>query len=235
MGLFYLNFALGGETDTLVYLVVCFWSLITPVIRNITRAKKSMKLCMKLSSDIDSFFADGDDSVQRLARFYYYVQNLEYEMLVNKPMTFNTYNKFFSRGVNILQVGVTKRFIESINELKVKALVNKQPNIIKTNIITKSELTEEEIRNKITRANNRKLAAKKAAETAKTTIDNAPTQAIKKNTATRKTAESSTKKAPAVKVANRTTTTKKAVTSTVKKASSTTAKKATPTKSTTKK
>lgn len=112
-------------TGKTLYILVCFWPLIIPFIRNCASCKKCMRQCVKICADIDNFFSDGDVSVERLARFYYYVQNIEFEMLTTRPVMYNFINKMFNRGVTILTDGVTERFIESIHELKEKALMHK--------------------------------------------------------------------------------------------------------------
>ena len=65
--------------DSSAYLafIVGFYPLVMPIIKDCLACKKTMKKCAKMSADIDTFFADGDDSIGRLARFHYYVQNLE--------------------------------------------------------------------------------------------------------------------------------------------------------------
>ena len=55
----------------------------------------------------------------------YYVQQLEYEMYRNRPTVFNTFRKIFKKGTEVLQTGVTERFISAIAELKQKALIQK--------------------------------------------------------------------------------------------------------------
>ena len=70
-----------------------------------------MRYCTKVSADIDNFFADGDDSTMRLARFVYYVQNIEFEMLMASPARYAIFYKLFHRGLKTLQNGVTKRFV----------------------------------------------------------------------------------------------------------------------------
>ncbi len=112
-------------TGKTLYLLVCFWPLIIPFIRNCAACKKCMRQCVKICADIDNFFADGDASVERLARFYYYVQNIEFEMLLTRPVLYRFINGLFSHGVSILTDGVTERFKEAIVELKRKSLASK--------------------------------------------------------------------------------------------------------------
>lgn len=134
-------------TGRTLYLLVCFWPLILPFIKNCVSCKICTKDCIKICADIDNFFADGDASVERLARFYYYVQNIEFEMLSNRPIIYKFIVIFFSRGANILAQGVTDRFNEAIIELKGKSLINKglmsQPK--GKSLITKKEYNMEDL------------------------------------------------------------------------------------------
>ncbi len=115
----------NADAGYLIYTLVCCWSLITPLINNCTSSQRCMRQCSKICADIDNFFADGDCSVERLARFYYYVQNIEFEMLLNRPTIFKFVEKMYKRGVNALTDGVTQRFKEAIVELKQRNLVLK--------------------------------------------------------------------------------------------------------------
>lgn len=112
-------------TGKSLYLLVCFWPLIIPFIRDCAACKKCIRQCVKICADIDNFFADGDASVERLARFYYYVQNIEFEMLTTRPVIYSFIQVLFSHGVRVLTDGVTERFLDAIVELKEKSLINK--------------------------------------------------------------------------------------------------------------
>ena len=115
----------GNDPATYLTLIIGFYPVIMPIIKDCMACKKTMKKCTKLCADIDNFFADGDESIGRLARFHYYVQNLEFEMLVDRPAVFNVFPAIFRRGVRILQEGVTYRFLDSIKELKERSLILK--------------------------------------------------------------------------------------------------------------
>ena len=65
------------------------------------------------------------DSLERLARMQYYVQQIEFEMYSSRPTIYKLFKKIFNRGVEVLQGGVTERFEASIVELKQKSLINK--------------------------------------------------------------------------------------------------------------
>lgn len=112
-------------TGRTLYLLVCFWPLIIPFIKNCAASKKCIRQCVKICADIDNYFADGDTSVERLARFYYYVQNIEFEMLLVRPVIYKWFNLLCKRGINILTDGVTERFKDAIKELRSKSLMNK--------------------------------------------------------------------------------------------------------------
>lgn len=102
-----------NDTFQFLQLIIQFYPLVLPIIRNITSSRKTMRYCAKLSADIDNFFADGDDSTMRLARFVYYVQNIEFEMLMASPARYVIFYKLFHRGLKTLQNGVTKRFVSA--------------------------------------------------------------------------------------------------------------------------
>lgn len=116
---------LNTTTGKTLYLLICFWPLIIPFIRNCAACKKCIRRCVKICADIDNFFADGDASVERLARFYFYVQNIEFEMLTTRPVIYKSIEKCFGHGIKVLTNGVTERFKEAIVELKGKSLMNK--------------------------------------------------------------------------------------------------------------
>lgn len=113
------------NTADYLKLIIGFYPLVNPFIKNCASCKKTQKNCVKICADIDNFFADGDASIERLARFYYYTQNIEFEMMVNKPAIYNIFPAMFKRGLAILEDGVTIRFMEAIDELygKSKGLV----------------------------------------------------------------------------------------------------------------
>ena len=102
-----------NDTFQFLQLIIQFYPLILPIIRNITSSRKTMRYCAKLSADIDNFLADGDDTNIRLARFVYYVQNIEFEMLMASPARYAVFYKMFDRGLKNLEKGVTKRFISA--------------------------------------------------------------------------------------------------------------------------
>lgn len=106
-------------------LIIAFYPLISPIIKDCNSAKECMRNCTKTCADIDNFFADGDVSTERLARMHYYVQQLEYEMYRNRPVVFNFFRKMFKKGIDVLQTGVTERFRLAIVELKQKSLIQK--------------------------------------------------------------------------------------------------------------
>ncbi len=116
---------LKTKTDEYLTLIIAFYPLVSPIIKDCNSARECMRNCTKMCADIDNFFADGDVSTERLARMHYYVQQLEYEMFRNRPVVFNVFKKIFKKGVEVLQTGVTERFKAAIVELKQKALIQK--------------------------------------------------------------------------------------------------------------
>lgn len=184
------NFVKATTGQTL-YIFICFWPLIIPLIRNCLSSRKCARQCVKICADIDNFFADGDDSVERLARFYYYVQNIEFEMLLTKPTIFRTVEAMCKRGVSILTDGVTQRFKEAIVELKSRNLMMRgviaQPH--GKQLITKSDYDLETLQ-KIKKTKSGKPAPKTKAVAAKS-----PKTLKQKQSAVKKPTTRSTKKA----------------------------------------
>ena len=114
-----------SETIEYLTLIITVYPVVSPIIKACGKCKECMKDCIKICADIDNYFADGDVSVERLARMYYYVQNLEFEMMLNRPTMYKIFGKMFKRGVANLQDGVTMRFQSAIVELKSKAMMQK--------------------------------------------------------------------------------------------------------------
>ena len=113
------------ETSQYLILVISFYPLISPILKACNASKECMRKCTKICADIDNYFADGDDSFERLARMYYYVQQIEFEMYSSRPAVYGIFKFLFSHGVTVLQAGVTDRFLSAIVELKQKSLMNK--------------------------------------------------------------------------------------------------------------
>ncbi len=227
-----------GGSDYLAF-IVGFYPLVMPIIKDCIACKKTIKKCAKICADIDSYFGDGDTSVGRLARFHYYVQNLEFEMLVDRPAVFSVFPWMFKKGVNVLQEGVTYRFLQSLKELKTRQLMLKGTLSTKgKNIITKVEYDDAYL-DKIAKEKkvvvvNKKTEAKKS-EVKKAELP-VIEEKVKKPTTTKKTTSETkptiVKKTTPKKVevdaeepVKKTTTTKK--TSTTTKPSTTTTKKTT--------
>ncbi|MDE7263612.1 MAG: hypothetical protein K2N64_03005 [Anaeroplasmataceae bacterium] len=116
---------LKKETSQYLILIIGFYPLISPIIKDLNSAKECMRDCTKVCADIDNYFADGDASIERLARMHYYVQQIEFEMFSSRPTIYHLFKTIFSGGVEILQDGVTDRFRSAIVELKQKSLINK--------------------------------------------------------------------------------------------------------------
>ncbi len=190
------------KTETIEYLslIMAFFPLVNPIIKDCNSAKECMRNCTKTCADIDNFFADGDVSTERLARMQYYVQQLEYEMYRNRPTVFNTFRKIFKKGTEVLQTGVTERFISAIAELKQKALIQKgliaQPK--GKSLITQSEVDLETLA-KLEKKKKLKRAQKQLAvadSQKKPAADSAAKSPVTQNkpAAAKKTAEKKTVK-----------------------------------------
>ena len=115
------------KSDMFEYLtlIITFYPIVSPIIKACGQCKECMKDCVKICADIDNYFADGDISLERLARMYYYVQNLEFEMMLSRPAIFNGFKKLFRTGMANLEEGVTVRFEAAIVELKSKSMMQK--------------------------------------------------------------------------------------------------------------
>ena len=116
---------LKQETSEYLILIIGFYPLVSPIIKDCNSAKECIRDCTKICADIDNYFADGDDSLERLARMYYYVEQIEFEMYSSRPTVYKIFKAMFSTGVEILQDGVTDRFRAAIVELKQKAMISK--------------------------------------------------------------------------------------------------------------
>lgn len=114
-----------SETIEYLTLIITFYPVVSPIIKACGKCKECIKDCTKMCADIDNFFADGDVSLERLARMYYYVQNLEFEMMLNRPAIFNGFKSLFKTGIENLEEGVTIRFKAAIVELKSKSMMQK--------------------------------------------------------------------------------------------------------------
>ena len=211
--------------DSSAYLafIVGFYPLVMPIIKDCLACKKASKKCVKICADIDNFFADGDTSVGRLARFHYYIQNLEFEMLVDRPAVFNIFPFMFRKGINILQEGVTYRFLEALKELKSRSLILKGAlkNPTGKGIITRVEYDDAYL-DKIAKEKKVVVVNKKAStKKVEPAIVEEP---VKKTTTVKKTTPKKVE-VNADEPVKKTTTAKK--TSTTTKASTSTTKKTT--------
>ena len=221
------------ETDTTAYLqlIIGFYPLITPIIKNLSSCRKASKNNIKICADIDNFFADGDDSLERLARFYYYAQNLEFEMLVNRPVMYKIITKLFNHGVNVLSEGVTYRFENAIIELRKKNLMLSSGIAIPKakDLITRHDYTLEELVKKSERKKKtleKKIIPLLNPKSNESTVENSITIKKTKSTSTKpknSTSQSTTKA--------KTTTKPKTTTSSKSKSKSSTTKTKATTKS----
>ena len=113
------------KTEEYLALIITFYPVVNPIIKACGKSKECMKDCTKMCADIDNYFADGDISLERLARMHYYVQYIEFEMLTNRPTIYTVFKKVFKNGVADLEEGVTIRFERAIVELKGKSMMQK--------------------------------------------------------------------------------------------------------------
>ncbi|MDE7082387.1 MAG: hypothetical protein K2O89_01625 [Clostridia bacterium] len=194
---------LKTETTEYLALIIAFYPLVSPIIKDCNSAKECMRNCTKTCADIDNFFADGDVSTERLARMHYYVQQLEYEMYRNRPVVFNFFKRMFRKGVEVLQTGVTDRFRAAIVELKQKALIQRgviaQPrgkSLIVQQEIDLETLTKLERKKKLQKA-QKQLAVTDAGGKVAKPVQKPAQQSAKKPVA-------STSKTPKVKTAKKT-------------------------------
>ena len=114
-----------NETIEYLTLLITFYPVVSPIIKACGKCKECMRDCTKMCADIDNYFADGDISLERLARMHYYVQYIEFEMLTNRPTIYTVFKKTFKKGVEDLEEGVTIRFQRAIVELKGKSMMQK--------------------------------------------------------------------------------------------------------------
>lgn len=202
------------ENETIIYLqlIIGFYPLLSPIIKNLSACKKASSNCVKICADIDNFFADGDDSLERLARFHYYVQNIEFEMMLNRPTLYKFVTFIFSHGVRILDEGVTSRFKNSIIELKKRSLMLSSGIAIPRaqELITRRDYSLEELEKKSLR--KQLYYYQKGVKEASSEIKNVDSLTVE------------TPKKPTTKKAKETTTRPKAKTSTSSKTKSSSAK-----------
>ena len=158
-----------SKTVEYLTLLITFYPVVSPIIKACGKCKECMRDCTKLCADIDNYFADGDVSLERLARMHYYVQHIEFEMLTNRPTIYTVFKKMFQKGVQDLEEGVTIRFEKAIVELKGKSLMQK--GIISSpkgkTLITKVDYDLDELKKKA-RESRLKSKKAKAEATAKT-------------------------------------------------------------------
>lgn len=114
LGLF-ISFAfIKKDTFEFLQLIIQFYPLILPIIRNINSCYKAMKYYIKISADIDNYFASKDKSSEKRARFISYIQGLEFEAMRENPEKYNIFEMMFSGGLKKLNRGVTNRFLDAV-------------------------------------------------------------------------------------------------------------------------
>lgn len=181
-----------SETIEYLTLIITFYPVVSPIIKACGKCKECIKDCTKICADIDNYFADGDVSLERLARMYYYVQNLEFEMMLNRPAIFNGFKKMFKTGTENLEEGVTIRFKEAIVELKSKSMMQKgilsQPK--RKALITKVDYDMDSL-SKIEKKKKKKVNAAKTE--AASASDDSPHEPIKNTSSKKETSDKKSK------------------------------------------
>lgn len=121
-----------NNTFEFLQLIIQFYPLILPVIRNINACHKAMNYYTKISADIDNYFASQNKSSETRARFISYIQGLEFEAMRANPEKYKIFSKAFSGGLKKLNRGVTNRFIDAIEILDGKKITRLNPIPLKT-------------------------------------------------------------------------------------------------------
>ena len=116
-----------NNTFEFLQLIIQFYPLLLPVIRNINSCNKAMKYYTKISADIDNYFASQNKSTETRARFISYIQGLEFEAMRENPEKYTIFEKMFSDGLKKLNRGVTNRFIDSIELFDGKKITRIDP------------------------------------------------------------------------------------------------------------
>ena len=186
-----------SETIEYLTLIITFYPVISPIIKACGKCKECMKDCTKLCADIDNYFADGDVSLERLARMHYYVQYIEFEMLTNRPTIYTVFKKMFAKGVTDLEEGVTIRFERAIVELKGKSMMQK--GIIASpkgkTLITKVDYDLDKL-TKLEKGSKRKSKKPKTATVPQATSPTKTTHSTKTTTVAKTTQSTPASKSP---------------------------------------
>ena len=193
-----------SDSKEFLQLIIQFYPITIPVIRNISACAKTRKKCAKISADIDNFFADGDDSIERLARFLYYIQNIEFETKMGAPAKYGLFQLMFRKGLKILEKGVAARYIEAIAELKKKALIQRgevSVRTYKTEILTKRERDLAYLEKLSKRQQAKRVTVEASGEDSKPVKQASTTKTAAKPKATATKPKTAPKKKPAAKKA----------------------------------
>lgn len=113
-----LHYQQTSDISQIIPQVVCFYPVVVPLITTFTEAAASIKRAVKISADIDNFFADHDKSNIRLERFNYYVQSLMFEFRLKLRPIPILYKRCFTRKLRSMQLRVCERFIQAIYDLE---------------------------------------------------------------------------------------------------------------------
>ena len=182
-----------NETKEYLMLLITFYPVISPIIKACGKCKECMRDCTKMCADIDNYFADGDISLERLARMHYYVQYIEFEMRTNRPTVYSVFSRMFRNGTKDLEEGVTIRFRRAIVELKGKSMMQKGLLALPKGKTLITKVDYEDKVNKLEKGKTQKSkkpktdAAPKAEKTAKSTTATKTTGAAKAATSPKST------------------------------------------------
>lgn len=113
-----LHYQQTSDISQIIPQVVCFYPVVVPLITTFTEAAASIKRAVKISADIDNFFADHDKSNIRLERFNYYIQSLMFEFRLKMRPIPILYKRCFTRKLRSMQLRVCERFIQAIYDLE---------------------------------------------------------------------------------------------------------------------
>ena len=142
VGLF-ISFAfVKNNTFEFLQLIIQFYPLILPVIRNINSCHKATKYYIKISADIDNYFASKNKSSEKRARFISYIQGLEFEAMRENPEKYKIFEKMFSGGLKKLNRGVTNRFIDAVEVFDGKKITRIDPFPLKVKKDKKEQKTK---------------------------------------------------------------------------------------------
>lgn len=124
----FVSFTFEYSLTSIIPQVVCFWPVLIPIVTKFNEAGASSKRCVKISADIDNFFADHDRSAVRLERFNYYIQSLMFEFRLKLGPIPYSFRYLFSHKLRIMQIGICERFLQAVYDLEGNTSLGKMKN-----------------------------------------------------------------------------------------------------------